>query len=310
MKKNFLIVTALGLLVSLILAACGDNTAITNVQPAVTAGTTSASTTIAAAATTAMASMTTASGASTTAMAMTTAAAGTSTTPAAGTTGAASATTAANPGTTMANMTTAAPATTAMAGMTNTPPAGVTTAAAGSMPGMDHGSMTPSASDPMTESLQKLTGQEFETKFMQNMIVHHQSAIDMAKLVPTNTKRPELLKLSQDIITAQTKEISDMAGWLSSWYNARPLTDSMSVPGMADMMGQMDKLKAAKDAQFDEMFLQMMIVHHQQAVNMANLLPAMTQRPELLKLGQDIIKAQTAEIEQMKGWQKAWNLKA
>jgi uncharacterized protein (DUF305 family) len=131
----------------------------------------------------------------------------------------------------------------------------------------------------------------------------------MAKLVPTNTRRPELLKLSQDIITAQTKESSDMTGWLSGWYNAKPLTDSSSVPGMMEMMGSMDKLKTAKDNQFDEMFVQMMITHHQQAVNMANLLPTRTPHPELLKLGQDIIKAQTAEIEQMKGWQKAWNLK-
>lgn len=248
MKKSFLILIALGLLVSLILAACGDNTATSNVQPAVTSAATTASTIIPAA------------------------------------------------------------PTTAMAGMTTTPPAGATTAA-GSMPGMGQGSMIPSASDPMTESLQRLTGQEFETKFMQEMIVHHQSAIDMAKLVPANTKRSELLKLSQDIITAQTKEISDMTSWLSSWLNAKPLTDSMSVPGMMEMMGSMDKLKAARDTQFDEMFLQMMITHHQQAVNMANLLPTRTQRPELLKLGQDIIKAQTAEIEQMKGWQKEWKLK-
>lgn len=295
MKRSFLVLIALGLLVSLVLAACGDNTATTNVKPAATVGSTTSAAT------------------ATTVMAMTTAA-GTSTTSAVGsTTSSTSSTTAvATTSPVMANMTTAAAAsTTAKAGMT-TPAAGATTAAATTMAGMDHGSMTmtPSANDPMTESLKNLTGQEFETKFMQEMIVHHQLAIDMAKLVPTNTKRPELLKLSQDIITAQTKEISDMTGWLATWYNTKPLSDSMSVPGMMDMMGQMDKLKAAKDAQFDEMFLQMMITHHQQAVNMANLLPAKTQRPELLKLGQDIVKAQTAEIEQMKGWQKQWNLKA
>lgn len=290
----------MGLLVSLVLAACGDNTSTSNAQPAATVGTTiAASTTSAAPTTTAMAGMTTAAGTATTTMAgMATTAAATSTTAA----------TTARASTTMAVMATPA-ATTAMAGMTaSASAAGATTA----MPGMDHGSttMTPSANDPMTESLKNLTGQDFEVKFMQEMIVHHQSAIDMAKLVPANTKRPELIKLSQDIISAQTKEITDMTGWLASWYNAKPLTDSMSVPGMMDMMGQMDKLKDAKDAQFDEMFLQMMISHHQQAVNMANLLPGKTQRPELVKLGQDIIKAQTAEIEQMKSWQTAWKLKA
>lgn len=70
----------------------------------------------------------------------------------------------------------------------------------------------------------------------------------------------------------------------------------------------MDKLKSAKDADFDKQFLMEMISHHQQAVNMANLLPSKTQRSELVKLGQNIVKTQTAEIEQMKGWQKVWGV--
>jgi len=75
-------------------------------------------------------------------------------------------------------------------------------------------------------------------------------------------------------------------------------------------MGDMDKLKSVKEAAFDEQFLRMMIEHHTQATSMAALLPSKTQRPELVKIGQDIIKSQSAEIEQMKGWQKTWSLKA
>ena len=188
--------------------------------------------------------------------------------------------------------------------------------AAGATPGHDMSSMKPgetmgagsisNTTDPMTESLKGLTGKEFEVSFMQDMVAHHQSAIDMAKLVPTNTKRAELIKLGQDIVSAQTKEISDMTGWLTSWHKVKPLADGMSAPGMMQMMGDMDKLKTARDGDFDKQFLKMMIEHHQQAVNMANLIPAKTQRAELLKLGQDIIKAQTGEIAQMQGWQKAW----
>ncbi len=182
----------------------------------------------------------------------------------------------------------------------------------GAMPGMTAGATMAgsimSGDDPMTASLKGLSGKEFEVSFMQQMIVHHQSAIDMAKLVATNTKRPELLKLGQDIITAQTKEIGDMTGWLTTWYSAKPVTDAMSVPGMMQMMGDMNTLKSAKDNEFDKQFLKMMTDHHQQAVNMANLLSSKTQRPELLKLGQDIIKTQTSEISQMKDWQKAWSL--
>ncbi len=185
-----------------------------------------------------------------------------------------------------------------------------TTAAASG--GSDMGQMTPgqsmsgAGSDPMTDSLKGLSGKEFEVTFMQEMLAHHQSALDMAKLIPTNTKRAELLKLGQEITTAQTKEIGDMTGWLASWHNAKPLSDTMSVPGMMAMMGDMDKLKTAKEADFDRQFLQMMTAHHQQALNMAKLVPGKTQRPELLKLSQDILRTQQAEIDQMKGWQKAW----
>lgn len=161
--------------------------------------------------------------------------------------------------------------------------------------------------DAMTESLKGLSGKDFEVKFLQEMIVHHQSALDMAGLVTTNTKRPELLNLAQAIKTTQSKEISDMTGWLASWHNAKPVSDAMSVPGMSQMMGDMAKLKVAKDADFDKMFLMMMIEHHQQAVNMSQLVKAATtQHAELLKLGQDIIKAQTGEIDQMKNWQTSW----
>lgn len=198
--------------------------------------------------------------------------------------------------------------TTIATGATNSS-AGSTTP--GSMPGM---TMQPGQTvagtsgqvDAMTASLQNLTGKDFEVKFMQDMIAHHQGAVDMAKLVATNTKRPELLQLSQDIIAAQNKEITQQTGWLASWYNEKPLANSMDAPGMIDMMGGMDKLKAAKDAEFDKLFMMMMTPHHQAAVSMANLIPGKTQRPELIKLGQDIVTSQTTEIQQMQGWLKAW----
>ena len=158
----------------------------------------------------------------------------------------------------------------------------------------------------MTDSLKGLSGKDFEIKFMQDMIIHHQSAIAMAKLVPTHTKRAELITLSQNIITAQTREITNMTTWLAQWYHEEPLTDSMSVPGMSTMMGDMNSLEHAKDAEFDHHFLMMMIAHHQQAVNMAHLIPSKTQRPELVQLGQNIVQTQSAEIQQMQGWQQQW----
>ncbi len=159
--------------------------------------------------------------------------------------------------------------------------------------------------DAMTQSLGPLKGREFEVAFLKDMIHHHQSAVDMAKLVSSNTKRPELTKLAGQITSSQKGEIEQMTGWLKTWHNETP--GSMDkVPGMDKMMAEMKPLEKAKDAEFDRMFLQMMIPHHAGAVSMSELVENGTERPELRKLAQEITEAQKAEIAEMKGWEKAW----
>jgi uncharacterized protein (DUF305 family) len=283
------------LLLTVVLAACGDTPTSTS-APVATTGATGAATT--------MGNMP--------GMSMTTTAA-----PTAATVTTSAVSTTAATATTAAVATTAAPTTGNMPGMSMTTPAGTTatgaTTMAAAMPAM---AMPTPGNDPMTTMLKSLSGTAFEVNWMQQMIMHHQDAITMAKLVPTNTKRPELVTLANEIITAQNGEIEQMTKWLKDWHNAKPLDNMMNMPGhnmpgmgsgsMSMGMADMDKLKTAKDAEFDKLFIAGMIEHHQQANSMSALLPSKTQRAELLKLGQDIIKAQSAEIQQMQDWQKAW----
>ncbi len=70
----------------------------------------------------------------------------------------------------------------------------------------------------MNAGLVGKTGDEFDQEFLEEMIVHHQGAIDMAELVLSTSKRPELIDLAGNIIEAQTGEIEMMQGWLESWY--------------------------------------------------------------------------------------------
>lgn len=70
----------------------------------------------------------------------------------------------------------------------------------------------------MMHGLEGKTGDAFDRAFLEEMIVHHQGAVDMASELIKNTKRPELLKFGQDIITAQSGEIEMMKSWLTSWY--------------------------------------------------------------------------------------------
>lgn len=72
----------------------------------------------------------------------------------------------------------------------------------------------------MNASLAGKTGEEFDKAFIDEMIIHHQGAIDMANLALTNAEHEEIKNLSNDIITAQTKEIEQMKSWQKMWgYN-------------------------------------------------------------------------------------------
>lgn len=82
------------------------------------------------------------------------------------------------------------------------------------MPPAMHGA-TP---DAMVQALKATSGSARDEAFLENMIVHHQSAIDMAEVLLESTKRPELEQLAKDIISAQTKEIEMMQDWLKTWY--------------------------------------------------------------------------------------------
>lgn len=76
-----------------------------------------------------------------------------------------------------------------------------------------HGAM-----DGMMMGLSGKTGDELDKAFLDAMIVHHQGAIEMSKVLVANTKHPEMQKLGNDIIEAQTKEIQMMQTWRTSWF--------------------------------------------------------------------------------------------
>lgn len=155
------------------------------------------------------------------------------------------------------------------------------------------------------EHLKMLSGKDFEIDFMSEMIQHHTSALDMAKLVPDRANHQELKDAAQKIIDSQTQEISQMTGWLQQWYNIAPkqgMMQPMAGMGMSDMMD----LQSLKGDTFDEKFLTMMRMHHMGAVEMAQLVPSRATHTELKTLAQNIISSQSAEIQQFDGWLKTW----
>ncbi len=76
----------------------------------------------------------------------------------------------------------------------------------------------PIVAEPMHVNLSDKTGKEFDKAFLEEMIAHHQAAVDMAKLVLAKSERPDLIVLAGEIIAAQTKEIEMMKKWHEDWF--------------------------------------------------------------------------------------------
>ncbi|MFF2409800.1 DUF305 domain-containing protein [Streptomyces sp. NPDC058092] len=177
-----------------------------------------------------------------------------------------------------------------------------------SMPGMDHGSA--GASAPATPGG---AFNDADVRFAQQMIPHHQQAVEMAKLADGRAADPEIKELAAAIEKAQDPEINTMKGWLTSW--GKPLPESSSpmgdMPGMdhgsdggSGMPGMMsDKdmsdLEGAQGKGFDKKFAQLMIGHHQGAVTMAEDERKNGSNADAKKLAGAVITAQTAEITKM-----------
>ncbi len=122
--------------------------------------------------------------------------------------------------------------------------------------------------DPMNASLEKLKGADFEQSFLQQMIQHHRSGIEMAKLASDHTKRSELREFAEKMIAAQQQEIDQMTKWLNEWFKASP-KEVANEAADKEMKMHTSMLSEKHDADFDKAFLEMMPKHHHMAVEMA-----------------------------------------
>jgi uncharacterized protein (DUF305 family) len=143
------------------------------------------------------------------------------------------------------------------------------------------------------------TFNDADVMFAQMMIPHHEQAVEMAELAPERAADPEIKELAAKIKAAQDPEIQTMKGWLTGWGKAAPEGGmGHDMPGVMSEE-DMTKLKAAKGAQFDKLFAQQMIAHHNGAIEMARTeLPSGT-NPETKELAKTIEATQQAEVEQL-----------
>ncbi len=152
--------------------------------------------------------------------------------------------------------------------------------------------------------------QSFDLQFIDQMTMHHEGAIMSSKHMISDSERPELRQLAEDIQQSQSEQIKQMQEWRGEWYGDAEQTSGMPAGMMEGMMGDgmMEEMMGGSmqgmmggDAT-DAMFLRMMIPHHQMAVDMSEQALEEAEHPELKELAQTIIDEQSAEIELMQGY--------
>jgi uncharacterized protein (DUF305 family) len=163
-----------------------------------------------------------------------------------------------------------------------------------------------------------------ELRFLEGMIDHHQMALDMSNDCLKKASAAEVKTLCQDIIKAQTAEITTMQVWIKDWHKVdyKPMSmidvmknmggmDHSNMPGMmatdpAMMMGMMAGLNRLQGKDYDVAWLEAMIDHHDDAIHMSNRILKNTGiHDEVKTLATTIIKDQTAEIQKMEDMIKA-----
>ncbi len=159
--------------------------------------------------------------------------------------------------------------------------------------------------DPMNASLEKLKGADFEQSFLQQMIQHHRSGIEMAKLASAQTTRTELRDFASKMIANQQQEIDKMSGWLKSWYNASP-KEVANEAADKEMKMHMSMFSEKRDADFDKAFVEMMPKHHHAGVEMAEQAEKKATHSELKEFAAKLAKDQEQEMKQMKEWAQSW----
>lgn len=144
--------------------------------------------------------------------------------------------------------------------------------------------------------------------FADNMIAHHKQAIELSKLVPDRSTNPELVALASRIPAVQQPEINILNVFLVQW-NENPEVGSSDADGHAGhgqpMQGMVDdatvsKLESLRGAEFDKLWLESMIGHHQGAVEMANTEIADGENVDAIAMAKTMVATQEGEIGQMK----------
>ena len=160
---------------------------------------------------------------------------------------------------------------------------------------------------------------EADVQFATVMVEHHAQAIQMANFTIGRAGiDPRIAELAEEIRITQTAEIDELAGLLRAWGEEVPQTgfatgdshshdgdmvggDHADTPGMMTA-GEMEELAAAERAAFAEMWMRMMVEHHEGALSMIDEVQDAGEHEGLRDLAEEMDAAQRTEIRDLERW--------
>ncbi|WP_133743089.1 DUF305 domain-containing protein [Actinorugispora endophytica] len=187
-------------------------------------------------------------------------------------------------------------------------------------PGAPGGTATPASEEQLAAALEDVRHNEADHDYIVAMIAHHGQALEMTALAPDRVRDPGLRTLAERIDLAQQPEIDLMEDWLETnvygpgrenpahqdycgleggpdHHGADGCVepDHSAMPGMATPE-QLDELEAASGAEFDALFVELMVAHHEGGVSMAEDVMIDGRHPRVLTMANDLITDQRVEI--------------
>lgn len=135
---------------------------------------------------------------------------------------------------------------------------------------------------------------EADRAFIDGMVPHHEAATMMADEALAKAARPELKEMAGQLKADPAREISQLKAWRREWFDSDSTPDPM----------RMAPIPAGPD--FDRVWMQEMIKHHQGAIDMSTLAKDAETRSEVCELAEEIIAAQRAEQAQLRQWLQQW----
>jgi uncharacterized protein (DUF305 family) len=148
-----------------------------------------------------------------------------------------------------------------------------------------------------------------DADFMRAMIVHHLQAVEMTALVEQRAQRADIRLLARRIEASQEDELATMRRWLTERGEAVPDEHAHHAHGAHEGMpgmlspAEIGRLRTASGAEFDRLFLEYMIRHHEGAVVMVAELLAIDgagQEGEIFQFASHVDADQRAEIDRMR----------